>query len=342
MSVRTLTSSAQSQPCLLHILNLSIHLWTCIHHHGRKPFLPFCLYVLACISTLGVTSWLNAVLYGNNFQHHSNMAGILGSSSSRGQLYYLPWIEPPARPSGYFRPRRDRPAFIHITRLAERPNLKSRARCTLRRYLPNAKLATSRDNAKRFLRFVSASQSTSDTVRPAKAIKSRDSIAPRHIDLPEPTPAEEMVFANGERNRSQSVVAGPVSGMIHRPSLADTVRTASGASTTSSESTSNATGSIGDEKPIASGNGVSISIALAEPVLFLQGFDQADAGARTTSMLRGSLHLHVSKSAKIKAVTLAFRGRSETEWPEGEWLGRTIGLTCCEILIGYVLRRYPA
>ena len=100
----------------------------------------------------------------------------------------------------------------------------------------------------------------------------------------------------------------------------ETVRTDSGASTGNSGSTSNIRGAIGDEKPIASGNGVSISIALAEPMLFLQGFDQADASNRTTSMLRGSLHLHVSKSAKIKAVTLAFRGRSETEWPEGELL----------------------
>lgn len=80
---------------------------------------------------------------------------------------------------------------------------------------------------------------------------------------------------------------------------------------------SNIVPTIGDEKPLASGNGVSMSIALAEPVLYLQGFDQSDASNRTTTMLRGSFHLKVLKSAKIKAVTLKFRGKAETEWPEG-------------------------
>lgn len=74
---------------------------------------------------------------------------------------------------------------------------------------------------------------------------------------------------------------------------------------------------MGDEKLLASGNGVSVSIALAEPMLFLQGFEQSEVGERTTTMLRGTLSLRVSKSAKIKAVSLNFRGRAETEWPEG-------------------------
>ena len=116
------------------------------------------------------------------------------------------------------------------------------------------------------------------------------------------------------------MVGGPVSGMINRPTLAENVRTGSGTSIGSTGSTSSTpyiAGAIGDEKPIASGNGVAMSIALAEPVLFLQGFDQSDVGSRTTTMLRGSLHLRVSKSAKVKAVTLNFRGRAETEWPEG-------------------------
>ncbi|KAG8530481.1 uncharacterized protein KY384_004984 [Bacidia gigantensis] len=72
-----------------------------------------------------------------------------------------------------------------------------------------------------------------------------------------------------------------------------------------------------DEKPIAAGNGVSLSISLAEPVLFLQGFDPSELANQTTSMLRGSFQLRVSKTAKIKTVSLSFRGRAETEWPEG-------------------------
>lgn len=75
---------------------------------------------------------------------------------------------------------------------------------------------------------------------------------------------------------------------------------------------------IPDEKPLASGNGVSVGISLAEPVLFLQGFEQAELAQRSTAMLRGSLHLRVTKSAKIRAVTLKFKGVAQTKWPEGK------------------------
>lgn len=61
-----------------------------------------------------------------------------------------------------------------------------------------------------------------------------------------------------------------------------------------------------------------MSIAMAEPYLFLQGFEHGDLAAnRNTAMLRGSLHVRVSKPSKIKAVTLRFRGRAITKWPEG-------------------------
>jgi len=74
---------------------------------------------------------------------------------------------------------------------------------------------------------------------------------------------------------------------------------------------------IPDEKPLASAGGVSIGVSLAEPVLFLQGYDLNDSSTRSTAMLRGSLHLKVVKAAKIKAVTLKFKGVSTTRWPEG-------------------------
>jgi len=60
-----------------------------------------------------------------------------------------------------------------------------------------------------------------------------------------------------------------------------------------------------------------MTIQLAEPMLFLQGFDQSDHSDRTPAMLRGSLLLRISKPTKIKAVSLTFRGRARTEWPEG-------------------------
>lgn len=121
--------------------------------------------------------------------------------------------------------------------------------------------------------------------------------------------------------RPSSIVGGPVSGMLHRPSLVDNVRTASRDSLPNNNTSTNFSNGIpgmGEEKPIASGNGVALSIALAEPVLFLQGFDQSELGNQNTTMLRGNFRVRVSKSAKIKTVSLAFRGRAETEWPEGQ------------------------
>lgn len=76
-------------------------------------------------------------------------------------------------------------------------------------------------------------------------------------------------------------------------------------------------------KPVATGSGVTCSIILAEPNLFLSGFDHdgrrphprnSQAG---TALLRGTLRLSVTKNVKIKAVQLKLIGRARTEWPEG-------------------------
>ncbi|PFH62296.1 hypothetical protein XA68_14291 [Ophiocordyceps unilateralis] len=74
-------------------------------------------------------------------------------------------------------------------------------------------------------------------------------------------------------------------------------------------------------KPVASGSGLSCSILLAEPNIFLSGFDhdhdpQRDSSGGT-ALLRGKLHLSVSKNVKIKAIQLKLLGRARTEWPEG-------------------------
>lgn len=134
----------------------------------------------------------------------------------------------------------------------------------------------------------------------------------------------------GGHGRGGSLEA-QVRGLRHRPSL-DTGWRMSSSSISNSSTSSNP--SVGDEKPLASANGVSIFIALAEPALYLQGFDQADLGSRATTMLRGTFHLRILKAAKIKAVSLTFRGRAETEWPEGRWIEfgpepcKPQGLTC--------------
>lgn len=96
----------------------------------------------------------------------------------------------------------------------------------------------------------------------------------------------------------------------HGPSLAESGRIRSPSVKTISR--------CNEEKPIASGNGVYLYISLAEPALYLQGFDHGDSSNPTTAMLRGTFRLKVTKCAKIKSVTLSFRGRAETEWPEGK------------------------
>ncbi|GAB7357848.1 hypothetical protein MBLNU230_g0019t1 [Neophaeotheca triangularis] len=135
------------------------------------------------------------------------------------------------------------------------------------------------------------------------------------------------------RGGIRSSIGGPVSGMVSRPRLTSDVRNSRPANTNSPRPSINGNGAangpttidsgtvpamnLDDEKPLASGNGVSVGIHLAEPVLFLQGFEQADSHTSSTAMLRGSLHLRVQKSAKIKAITVKFKGKSITKWPEG-------------------------
>ncbi|KAJ3455356.1 hypothetical protein MRS44_013956 [Fusarium solani] len=78
-------------------------------------------------------------------------------------------------------------------------------------------------------------------------------------------------------------------------------------------------------KPVASGSGVTCSILLAEPSIFLLGFNHDGhghcEGQSGTTLLRGKLQLLVSKDIKIKAVQLKLVGRARTEWPEGMKLG---------------------
>ena len=74
-------------------------------------------------------------------------------------------------------------------------------------------------------------------------------------------------------------------------------------------------------KPNASGSGVSCSILLTEPNIFLSGLDHNRRLQREsqsgTALLRGRLRIVVSKNTKIKAVQIKLLGRARTEWPRG-------------------------
>ncbi|KAK4223906.1 hypothetical protein QBC38DRAFT_36448 [Podospora fimiseda] len=76
------------------------------------------------------------------------------------------------------------------------------------------------------------------------------------------------------------------------------------------------------QKPVASGSGLTCSILLAEPNVFLTGFEHDNSSRRqgaqnSSALLRGKLQLNVSKNVKIKSVTLKLIGKARTEWPEG-------------------------
>ena len=78
---------------------------------------------------------------------------------------------------------------------------------------------------------------------------------------------------------------------------------------------------VKETKSLMSGNGISCYFELAEPVVYLTGFDKDNRGIvpqNTSAILRGKLILDVQKSVKIKAVTVRFYGKSRTDWPEGE------------------------
>lgn len=72
-----------------------------------------------------------------------------------------------------------------------------------------------------------------------------------------------------------------------------------------------------EENELISSGSVSLSIVLAESILFLRGFTAQEFTERTPSLLRGTLVVRAHKPVKIKAISLTFKGIARTEWPEG-------------------------
>lgn len=257
------------------------------------------------------------------------MTEYLRVHTERGRLSYLPDERQQSNrhsvctstPSDYlqtrgpiFNPRSRRPQRIHIARVPPDFSL-TRRKSRRSRPVVIEKLAGPRENAKRFLRSFIASHGDKDKTSPSPTRAPSVGGGENEQSSAE---GQRAVSCETLRTMPHPPIGGPVSGMISRPVLAETVRSASGRSTSSRKSVvSSITQTIPDDKPLASGNGISVGIALAEPVLFLQGFEQSEHSERSTAMLRGSLHLRITKSAKIKAVTLKFKGKATTKWPEG-------------------------
>lgn len=243
---------------------------------------------------------------------------LVYSTRNNGRLRYrhdLYRSDIPSQPIQLFsqlRPRYHRPSVIVISNIdgPEYHHKKSKERVwTL------AKLAGPRDRALSVLRNIIATQSSqpkTELVEPRSNRKRREGEGEGPLEMPNLDVLRGVSTArfgsNGTGNGSPLV----------RPVLEDDIRTNSSAPVVQSRARGGSVAStIPEEKPVAAGNGISISVNLAEPLLFLQGYDQNDSNTRNTSMLRGSLHLKVQKSAKLKAVTLKFKGTSTTKWPEG-------------------------
>lgn len=71
------------------------------------------------------------------------------------------------------------------------------------------------------------------------------------------------------------------------------------------------------ENELISAGSISLSIVLAEPVIFLRGFTPEEYTERSPSLLRGTLIVKAHKSTKIKTISLTFKGIARTDWPEG-------------------------
>lgn len=72
-----------------------------------------------------------------------------------------------------------------------------------------------------------------------------------------------------------------------------------------------------DVRPLTQTGSIQVFLQLAEPNLFVAGFESHEYQERPPTLLRGSLVIRVIKASKIKSITLSFKGVSKTEWPEG-------------------------
>ncbi|KAE9968522.1 hypothetical protein EG328_007514 [Venturia inaequalis] len=277
--------------------------------------------------------------------------GYIQVQSERGRLYYLPQslhqafnLAENPRPS-HFQSRSLRPHRIHIARVVADPIAKGPGKRKTRKFTVYfgkfGKLAESRDSARKFFKaiFEFREPKIPQEIQPQPSLQQptfevRQPRARPVSWAPSATPAPLQARSRrrpasafwGERVRSSAV--GDSMGPNSRHTVALPI--GSSAPWQAVDELSSARNSIAsfpmnassprsaEEKPLASANGITVSIAMAEPYLFLQGFEHGDLAAnRSTAMLRGRLHIRVLKPSKIKAVTLRFRGRAITKWPEG-------------------------
>lgn len=187
-----------------------------------------------------------------------------------------------------------------------------------RRRLLLGKLAGPRENAKRLLRLAPSVSSSFPLPQPVARPGPR-SDRPRPFSELIISPSDAQMLATAQPpgdGDMQSMISTPASGSVP----AAVVQATAPATTQSPVPATTTTApfpSLVHEKIVATGSGISVGIALTEPVLFLAGYDQNDPSTKKPAILRGQLHLKITKCVKIKKISICFRGHSQTEWPDG-------------------------
>ncbi|KAI3320398.1 hypothetical protein HD806DRAFT_231123 [Xylariaceae sp. AK1471] len=259
-----------------------------------------------------------------------------------GNVYYRTGVEERRNranssfPSPQIRPRSRRPQSIHIISYPS-GYIPSEVRADLAkcRRLPRA-------NRKNKSNDAAATEDGSNN-KPSRRVFEKV-LAPFKLSTSQPASADvssadvpqsptELVFASPERDRLLSMISVPTPGTAPMASatmpetrrssvMSAAIHTAHRNSMMSVRSAKSIMSSVTEvPKPIASGSGVQCSIVLAEPNIFLTGFEHdghpRHESTNSTALLRGKLQLNVTKNVKLKSVTLKLQGKARTEWPEG-------------------------
>lgn len=270
------------------------------------------------------------------------MPALISYSTKRGIIYYTPPNSPNAEPEAArfptppCRPRARRPFSIQITRLSNVSDPSVRKRPSKRIDL---KSIFSFKTPKRLLvsALVSLTPKASGESHRTRTSDSEYLERPGSYNtLPARQTStgllkEESQARRKRRSKGLSIMSrSSIGGNSWRPVF----NTEASNSGNTISSASPASGMFGnprnltpqqcmseEEKPLVSGNEVSCSILLAEPVIYLMGLDHdgtiRDTNGTNVALLRGTLRLNVTKNAKLKAVSLKFSGKAKTMWPEG-------------------------
>ena len=256
-------------------------------------------------------------------QQQHDLSTSAASNTTTAAATSLPAYDPAAEPfpplfSGLFRPRSHRRSSVSTStgesavsdeQLAPKPPSQRRRNSVLQ------KLAIPRGNAKRLLRLGTASAAAPPPLNLSMPRTSR------------PRPVSEIVISPRDAQMLAATAMNQEGGRMRSDSSSTT---ASGQNPQSQpiveqlnpisvgqQATDVPFPPLPHEKIVATGSGISVGISLTEPTLFLAGYDQTDPTTKKSAILRGQLHLKVSKSVKIKKISICFRGHAQTDWPDG-------------------------